>query len=175
MAIRPTIQAGNPILHQVADEVTDVLSKEVQQVTTDLIDTMRDEGLVGIAAPQIGESVRIFVTEVRSDNLRGAPADPLRVFINPVITDQSAELDEAYEGCGSVASAQLFGKVARARTVTVTATNQAGESFTLEAHDLLARIIQHEYDHLEGILFPEKITDMKSIMSREEYKKMMST
>lgn len=169
MAIRPTIQAGNPILHAVAQEVADVSSADVERIITDLVDTMRAENLVGIAAPQLGESMRIFVTEVRPDNIRGGKVDPLRVYINPKISALSEETDIAYEGCGSVASAQFFGQIERSVGVTVEALDREGEPFTFTVEGFLSRVIQHEYDHLEGILFHEKITDLKSVMSREEY------
>ena len=130
---------------------------------------MRFEDLVGIAAPQIGENVRIFVTEVRETKYRKEGADKLRVFINPKIINVSEETNEDYEGCGSVASAQLFAPVRRPEEITVEAIDESGNTFTYTAKGLLARVIQHEIDHLDGILFSEKISNLKKIMSREEY------
>ena len=171
MTVTKTVQAGNPIIHTKSEDVTDYSSAETKRIITDLIDTMRAEDLVGMAAPQIGENVRIFVTEVRETEYRKEGTDKLRVFINPKILSISEKLSSGYEGCGSVASAQFFGPVERPEEITVEAINENGETFTHTADGLLARVIQHEIDHLDGILFPQKITDMKKVMSKEEYVK----
>lgn len=171
MTIIPTIQAGNPIIHQPSVDVVDARSAETVRIITDLIDTMRSENLVGMAAPQIGENVRIFITEVRPTHYRGEKTDDLRIFINPKVTSISDKLVDGYEGCGSVASAQFFGKVARADAISIEALDREGNMFMCEAEGFLARIIQHELDHLDGVLFHEKMTDMKSVMSKEEYVK----
>ena len=127
-----------------------------------------------MAAPQIGVGKRIFVTEVRKTIIRKniSKLDPLRVFINPVITNFSKKLVGGYEGCGSVASGCLFGIVKRPERISVQAYNQDGEKFELETGGLLARIIQHEIDHLHGICFIDKITDTKELLGREEYIKL---
>ncbi len=171
MAIRKTVQAGNPVIRAKAQKVKLPLDKVNQRIITDLIDTMRATGLVGIAAPQIGKSVRIFVAEVRKINLRKNSLIPLQIFINPEITETSKKQESDWEGCGSVASANLFAKVKRPEKVTVRAFDQNGEKFELETSGLLARIIQHENDHLNGILFTDK-ADLLTVMSREEYLKM---
>ena len=130
---------------------------------------MRHHGLVGMAAPQIGINTRIFVTEIRTtDTRRRGGADPVRVFVNPKILKVSKRRVADYEGCGSVAYAGLFGIVRRAHAVTVSARGLDGKKFVLRAEGLLARIIQHEYDHLEGKVFLDRMTDMGSIMGREE-------
>lgn len=175
MVVKNIIQIGNSILRQRAKSVKDISSKEIQEVIRNLIDTMRDSGLVGMAAPQIGKSLRIFVSEVRDTKYRRVgKEDALKVYINPEIIDCFGEQIVGYEGCGSVIHAQLFGPVKRYRFVTVKAIDESGKEFTLKAKDFLARIIQHEYDHLEGILFTDKLDDWKKIMSREEYLKMKS-
>jgi len=172
MAIKPTIQAGNKIVQTVSTAVRDVNSEETKQVIEDLVDTMRDVDLVGMAAPQIGVNLRIFVTEIRETNVRKTGSDSLKVFINPEILEVSEATVDGYEGCGSVCVAHFFGPVNRAKKVTVRAQDETGQEFRLEAEGLLARIIQHEVDHLDGVLFVEKISDLKKIMSREEYLKM---
>lgn len=169
MSVIKTVQAGNPIIHTQSVEVKDFASEETKQVISDLIDTMRAEDLVGMAAPQIGVNVRIFISEVRETEYRKEGTDSLRIFINPEIIKVSEKASDGYEGCGSVASAQFFGQVNRPDEVTVRAYNENGEEFEHTATGLLARVIQHEIDHLDGILFPEKVTDMKKIMSKEEY------
>jgi peptide deformylase len=174
MAVKKTTQAGDPILRAKAKKVTDIVSAKTKRVVTDLVDTMRDENLVGIAAPQIGQSSRIFVTEIRKTKLRKTDElDALRVFINPRILATSKREVSDWEGCGSVAEAGLFAKVKRPYSVTVEATDADGGSFTLKAKGLLARIILHENDHLDGRLFID-IANMSTCMSRSEYLKMRS-
>lgn len=168
MAIRKTIQIGEPVLRETTLSVVSYNDAYVTQVITDLVDTMRDVGLVGMAAPQIGESVRIFVVEVRETEYRKNALEPLLVFINPVITDSSDEIQVGYEGCGSVASGSLFGEVKRAQEITVTYTNQVGDDCTGTFTGLVARIIQHEMDHINGIEFTD-ISDPKTFMGKEYY------
>jgi peptide deformylase len=171
MAIRKTVQAGNPVIRAKAQKVKLPLDKTSQRVVADLIDTMRETGLVGIAAPQIGKGVRIFVTEVRKTKYRKRAPIPLQIFINPEIIKTSKKQVSDWEGCGSIANSNLFAKVVRPEKITVRAFDQNGEKFELETSGLLARIIQHENDHLNGVLFTDK-ADLSTIMSRDEYLKM---
>ncbi len=173
MVIKKITQAGNPILRKKAKPITDIKSHKTKKIIKDLIDTMRGSALVGVSAPQIGQSFQIFVTEIRKTINRDIKEkDDLRIFINPKIIKSSKKEVVGYEGCGSVGSAQLFGPVKRQMEVTVEATDEKGEKFTLKAQGLLARVIQHEADHINGILFTDKISDYKKIMSGEEYKKI---
>lgn len=175
MVITTVTELGNPILRKKAKLVTNSTTKHIKKIIEDLTDTMRHLELVGMAAPQIGKSVRVFVTEIRKTKLRKQVASrkivKLRIFVNPEILEQSTLQVEDWEGCGSVASAQLFGLVKRSKTITVRAQDENGDLFTLTATDLLARIIQHEYDHLEGVIFTDKAKS-SSFMSRSEYVKM---
>lgn len=174
MAIKPTAEIGSEVIRSVATEVEKVTGAKVRKIVTDLTDTMRATNLVGMAAPQIGVASRIFVTEVRKTLLRKdiSKLDPLRVFINPKITKVSKTMVEDYEGCGSVAAGSLFGLVKRPETVSVRATDVHGKEFELETSGLLARIIQHEIDHLNGVCFIDKVTDTKKLLGRNEYIKM---
>ena len=99
MTVRSTTQAGDKIIHKKSSAVSDVQTNEVQGVVQDLVDTMRETGLVGMAAPQIGKNVRIFVTEIRETEVRKKGTDPLRVFINPEIMQFSEEKNLLWEGC----------------------------------------------------------------------------
>src|SRR5690606_35100001 len=112
-----------------------------------LVDSMRHHELVGMAAPQIGKPIRVFVTEVRKTKLRKGEGiedvDPLRVFINPRITSLSKSTQKGWEGCGSVASAGLFGQVQRPSSLSIEAFDENGMKFNLKANKLLARVIQH--------------------------------
>src|SRR4030042_5310547 len=122
-----------------------------------------------MAAPQIGHDLRIYVSELRETKYRKGNIDKVRVFINPEIIERSEELTVGYEGCGSVAHSGLFGPVKRSSEVRVRAQNEEGEPFEFTAKGLLAVVMQHEIDHLDGILFIDKIEDTKKIMSQDEY------
>lgn len=171
MAIKNTIQAGNFILRAKVLAVNDIKSAHTKRIVGDLVDSMRAYDLVGIAAPQIGKSLRIFATEIRNTKLRKSEEiDELRIFINPKIISTSKRLSKGWEGCGSVAEAGLFAIVTRPQSVSIEASDQQGEKFTLKASGLLARVIQHENDHLNGVLFTD-IAHMDTVMSRNEYLK----
>jgi len=170
MAVRETIQIGHPALKAKNEEVTDFNDPKIKEVIQDLIDTMRDKGLVGMAAPQIAENYRIFITEPRVTPTRTIDqADELRVYINPEIVETSGEEVVIFEGCGSVMNGQLFGPVKRPKVVTIEAFNESGEKFRLKCDGLLSRVIQHEYDHLKGIEFTEKVYDYKKLMTFDFY------
>lgn len=171
MIIRSVTQVGNPVIRKKSKKVDLIKSPEIKKIIKDLVDTMRSANLVGMAAPQIGINLRIFVTEIRTTTLRKTKdLDSLRVFINPKIISKSKKQVSGFEGCGSVASAGIFSKVSRSSQITVEAFNEKNEKFVVKANGLLARVIQHEYDHLEGIVFLDK-GDNKTLMSREEYLK----
>lgn len=175
MSIKETTQVGNKVIRERAKEVPDPASKTVQKIVKNLIDSMRHHNLVGMAAPQIGKGLRVFVTEIRKTNLRKGVSikniDPLRIFINPKILSSSKKETKGWEGCGSVASANLFGMVKRPTSVVVEAFNEKGEKFQIRASNLLARVVQHETDHLNGLIFADK-ADTKTYMSRNEYLKL---
>ena len=137
MSIRKTIQAGNSVIRAKAQKVKLPLDKTIQRTVTDLIDTMRAGSLIGIAAPQIGKSMRVFAVEVRKNNSRNAALVPLQIFINPEIVETSKKQVSDWEGCGSVANSNLFAKVMRPEKVTVRAFDQNGEKFELESSYLL--------------------------------------
>ena len=147
MAIRKIVKYGEASLRQPSKEVHKV-SQKVKNLVQDMLDTMYSQNGVGLAAPQIGENVRIFVIDVSSGN---EPLNP-RVFINPKIIKKSGACI-SHEGCLSFPEA--YTDVKRYDTVMVKALDTNGRSFVLEAKDgsLLARAIQHEFDHLDGILF----------------------
>ena len=177
MIIKSATQVGNPIIRKKSKKVVDVRSPQNKKIIKDLVESMRHHNLVGMAAPQIGANVRIFVTEIRETKLRKtdkkSDVDGLRVFVNPKITFSSDKIVSGWEGCGSVAESSLFAKVSRPESLVVQAFDSNGDKFTLEAKGLLARVIQHEIDHIEGIVFIDK-ADTKTCMSRNEYLKMQT-
>lgn len=167
------IQIGNSIVRTKSKAIPNNQISLNQQLIKNLTDSMRKAELVGIAAPQIGQNLQIFVTEIRKTKLRKRlkDTDPLRIFVNPRIIATSKTTEVGYEGCGSVIHARLFGPVKRHKKIKITAFDQHGRPFTLEAEGLLARVIQHEYDHLQGILCIDKFTDTKKVMERKEFLK----
>ncbi len=172
MAVRKTLQIGDPKLKAKNTPVKEIKSTKVSKLIKDLTDTMRKNELVGIAAPQIGENYQVFITEVRKTKSRSVKEiDELRVFINPKITNFSKVENLIYEGCGSVLNGNLFGPVKRPKEIIVEAIDKKGKRFQLKCDGLLARVIQHEYDHLNGIEFTEKVSDYKKLMDYEHYKK----
>jgi peptide deformylase len=176
MTIKNTVQVGNLIIRKKSTKVKNPLSGSVKQVIKDLVDSMRSHELVGMAAPQIGKNVRIFVTEIRETKLRKGNTkkdiDFLRVFVNPVIISSSKKTVTGWEGCGSVATASIFGMVRRPVSVLIEAVDENGKKFRIKAERLLARVVQHEIDHLNGIVFTDK-ADTKTYMSKVEYLKKM--
>ena len=147
MSIRKVVKYGEPSLRQPSKEVHKV-SQKIKNLVQDLIDTMYSQNGVGLAAPQIGENVRVFVIDVSTGN---EPLNPI-VFINPKIIKKEGAIN-SYEGC--LIFPQMYTNVRRYETVKVKALNFNGKPFVIEAKDgsLLARAIQHEFDHLDGILF----------------------
>jgi peptide deformylase len=174
MAIRKIIRIGHPALKKLNKKVTNVNSVKIKKLIKDLKDTMIKVNLIGIAAPQIAENHQVFVTYPRKTKARNQDrADKLRVYINPKITYFSKEKNVIYEGCGCVvASADyLFGPVLRSKEIEVEATDEKGQKFSLRCDGLLARVIQHEFDHLAGIEFIEKVSDYKKAMFSDVYEK----
>lgn len=153
---------GEDILRQKAvpfemEEINDDLRSFIDE----MFDTMNEANGVGLAGPQAGISKRIFVV-VADDEVR-------RVFINPQIISTSSELSDYDEGCLSVPG--VYETVQRPAKVSVQAYNENGKLFTLDADGLLARIIQHEYDHLEGMLFIDRVSPEFAEKTTEQFKK----
>lgn len=170
--INKTIQIGNSLLRKKAKIVpsSDIQTPKIKKLIIQLRNSMRKEELVGMAAPQLGVSMQIFVTEVRKTKNRKKikGIDQLRVFINPKISFAGKQA-VGYEGCGSIANSGIFGPVKRSDKVTIKALNEKGIPFVFEAKGFLARVIQHEYDHLQGILCIDKFSDTKKVMGKSEF------
>jgi len=170
MAVKKISEIGSNPIRSKAKKLSNIQGVQTKKLIKDLKDTMRHNNLVGIAAPQIGESLRIFVTEIRETKYRKKmKTDSFRVFVNPRIVSHSKRMVSSYEGCGSVASTNIFGPVKRYLSVIIRAQNQRGESFEYKASGFLARVIQHELDHLNGIVFIDKVTNSKQLLGKEEY------
>jgi peptide deformylase len=141
-----TIQKdGSPILRKKAVRV-EKFDKEIIKLASDMVDTMEKENGIGLAAPQVGKSLRLICLKAKEGPL---------VFINPAIIKKSFRKNTAEEGCLSVPG--IFGRVKRHNGLILNAQSPAEEKIRLKAKGLMARVIQHEIDHLDGILFTDKI------------------
>lgn len=170
MAVRKVIKAGDKRLKTKNREIKDFKSPKLKELLKDLKDTIHKVDLVGIAAPQIAENYKVFITHPRETKARKLPrGDVYRVYINPKITYSSKVKSVIYEGCGSVG--KLFGPVTRSKEVIVEAYDEKGGRFSLHCNGILARIIQHEMDHLESIEFIQKVDDYSKLMVEEHYLK----
>ncbi len=172
MALRKIAQIGHPVLRQRAREVTrdELAAPATQQLIDDLIETMRDASGAGLAAIQIHEPVRICAIEVR-DNPRYPykPPIPLTILVNPVLTPVGDETFDNNEGCLSVPN--LRGTVRRAVHLHVAAWDRHGQPIDETVHGLKAGTYQHEVDHLDGVLFVDRVTDPTSFTTWTEFER----
>jgi peptide deformylase len=160
MAIRSVLKMGAPLLKQVALPVTR-FDGDLEALIADMDDTMRALSGAGIAAPQIGESLRVVIFELR-ENPRYphvAPV-PYTVLVNPVLTPLGAEEDQGWEGCLSVPG--LRGLVPRFHRLRYQGLDQDGVAIDRTVEGFHARVVQHEVDHLDGILFPQRVRDLRN-------------
>jgi|SRR5690606_27158555 len=163
MSIRPLRYLGDPVLREKAapvDEVTD----EIRTLIDDMFDTMYAEEGVGLAAPQVGVGQRVIVVDPRHEDV-----EPF-ALVNPRIVYFSEEVERDEEGCLSIPGLKEI--VERSRAVRVEALDREGEPVTIEAEDLLARILQHEVDHLDGILFVDRVSAIKRKMLLNRWQKV---
>lgn len=160
---------GDKVLRQKAEPV-DKISPELKEFIEDLTYTMYETDGVGLAAPQVGVSKRIFVVDAFWFR-EGGKKDPL-ILINPEFTEFEGVAD-AEEGCLSLPD--IYEKVTRAAKVRIRGLNQDGEMISYEADGLFARALQHEFDHLDGVLFVDKISKLKKIMIKKKLKELEST
>jgi peptide deformylase len=154
MAIREIITLPHPTLRRKAHKVTD-FGPELQTVVDDMVETMRQAPGVGLAAPQVNVPLRIIVVEYGSEEDEEAPKK-LYTVINPEITRPSPETVVGTEGCLSVPG--IVGEVERVEALTVKGLSRRGQPITIKAKGWLARIFQHEIDHLDGIVFVDRAT-----------------
>lgn len=169
MTVREVLSIGHPTLRVVADDVPvdDISSTGVQELIDDMIETMRHANGAGLAATQVNERLRIAVMEV-GDNPRYPykPRMPLTVAINPVIDPLDDELVEVNEGCLSV---PLRGNVQRHVNIRVRYRDRDGLEHDEIKRGLTAGTWQHECDHLDGVLFIDKVTDAKTLATWDQY------
>lgn len=164
MAIREIVYVPEPVLRRKAHKVTD-FGPSFQQLVDDMVDTMRDAPGVGLAAPQIGVDQRVVVIENHDDDDDPRPPK-LYVLVNPEIVQASEEKVIGVEGCLSVPG--LVGEVSRHVQITVKAQNRRGQTIKVKVSDWVARIFQHEIDHLDGVLYTDLATRVWKPSAEEE-------
>jgi peptide deformylase len=171
MSILKVARMGHPVLRTPAAplERSDIKNAAVQRLIDDMMDTMAEYHGVGLAAPQVHESVRLFVVAFDPTKPEPGEDDPLEPFaiINPELTPVGEEIVEDWEGCLSIPD--IRGRVPRFRELGLRAHNRKGERFELRLRDFQARVIQHENDHLDGVLFFDRMRAFTSLTFLDEY------
>ena len=168
MSILKIARMGHPVLRTPARMVDRALlrSSPVQKLIDDMIETMTEYHGVGLAAPQVHEGLRLFVAALDGRSDDEEEPKPIAI-INPEITVVGSEIVEDWEGCLSIPDVR--GRVPRAREIKVLAYDRKGERIELRAHDFPARVIQHETDHLDGVLFFDRMRSFETLSFLDEY------
>ncbi len=164
MAVRPIRMYGDPVLREQCAPVEEI-TPEIESLVTDLIDTMREAQGIGLAAPQIGETVRVFVIDLSATN---EGEEPL-ALINPEILSSDGE-QNGEEGCLSFPD--YFDKIVRAEHVTAAATGVDSEPFEVEGTGIMARALLHETDHLNGVLFIDRMSKFRLRLAQGRLRKL---
>ncbi len=169
MALLKIARMGHPVLRSTAGPVDDPTAPWVRRFVEDMVETMEDAGGTGIAAPQVHQSHRVVVFRVPEERLSDMPGDvaqDLTVLINPVVETIGRERALGWEGCLSVPG--LRGVVPRHLRVRYRGTGLDGEAIEREVEGFHARVVQHECDHLDGILYPQRMTDHRLLVFLDE-------
>ncbi len=166
-------QLGNPILRERAEEVGDVNDPTVQALIDDMLVTVADAEGVGIAAPQVYRTERIFIVASKPNKRypKAPDMDPT-AMINPEILWKSDETEKDWEGCLSIPG--IRGKVPRPTKIGVRYVTREEETVETEFEDFVARVFQHELDHLDGVVFLDRLESTQDIVTEREYQKLMS-
>jgi peptide deformylase len=172
MSILKVARMGHPVLRAKARPIerSRIKTAPIQKLIDDMIETMLEYHGVGLAAPQIHEGLRLFVATLDTSE-KGEKADPMAI-INPEVTVTGDDVVEDWEGCLSIPD--IRGRVLRAREVTLHAFSRDGERIEVHARDYPARVIQHETDHLDGILFFDRMRAFDSLTFLDEYSRYWS-
>lgn len=166
-------ELGNPVLRKRASDVEDLSDLQVMSFIDDLIETCIDSNGVGIAAPQVSLSKRIFIISSKPNpRYPNAPELGPIALINPEITFYSEEKEKDWEGCLSIPG--IRGLVPRHKTIKVKYITRGGKVVENEFSDFIARIFQHELDHLDGIVFLDRIDSNKDLVTEKEYQRLMN-
>jgi peptide deformylase len=175
MSILKVARLGHPVLRAKARSLdrAEIASPAIQQLIDDMIDTMQEYHGIGLAAPQVHESVRIFIAGIEEEDERTGETDitPIAV-VNPEVTALGRDLVEDWEGCLSIPD--IRGKVPRNRRVRLRGVDRHGEPIDLEFEDFAARVVQHENDHLNGVLFFDRMKSFETLAYLDEYARYWS-
>jgi len=172
----PRTEFGNPILRRKADRLTktQIHTRRIQLLIRDMRFTLTSKKLgVGLAAPQVGESLSLSVISIHPTKHRPEVEEFDLVIINPKITKYIGKRTQMWEGCLSGGKSGLFGKVPRYKKVELQFLDKAGAKHCRIFEGLQAQVVQHEVDHLDGILFVDRVKDTKTFMTLKEYKKQI--
>lgn len=172
MAILKVTRLGHPVLRRVAEPVPveTIQRSEFQQFIDDMIETMHEYDGVGLAAPQVHVSQQVAVLEVtKHPRYPDAPSVPLTVLINPQVTMLVEETVDGWEGCLSIP--ELRGVVPRVRELRVAALDRQSQPFEFVAKDFHARVIQHEYDHLQGKVYLDRMPSLATLTHLTEWQR----
>ena len=170
MSILKVARMGHPVLRAKARPLdkADLKGAVVQQLIDDMIETMVEYHGVGLAAPQVHQGLRIFVASLNVDEDEDGDSDAAPIaLINPEITVVGSDVVEEWEGCLSIPDVR--GRVPRARELRLRALDRNGGRLELVAHDFPARVIQHETDHLDGVLFFDRMRSLETLTFLDEY------
>jgi peptide deformylase len=166
------VQLGNPTLRQSAQQVEAVQDPDLQALIDELLQTMAKAAGVGIAAPQVGILKRLVIIASRpTPRYPHAPEMLPTPMLNPQLVEHSDEIEKGWEGCLSVPG--IRGLVPRYRSVTVDYIDRDGQPQRQVLHNFVARIFQHEYDHLQGIVFIDRVESTHELMSEQEYQRQI--
>jgi peptide deformylase len=175
MAILKVARLGHPVLRAKASPVPpdEIASARIQALIDDMFETMAEYQGIGLAAPQVHEGLRVFVAGVRRAEVVTPMTDdvemPYVAVINPEIVPVGDEVDSGWEGCLSVPD--IRGKVERPKVVRLRALDRTGRRIELVAHGLPARVIQHETDHLDGVLFFDRMSTFETLTFMDEFRR----
>lgn len=167
MTIQSVLRLGDPLLLKVASEVNDFNTPELDQLIKDMFDTMQAEDGAGLAAPQIGVSLRVVIFGF-DNNPRYPDSDSVArtVLINPEITNLSENKEDGWEGCLSVPG--MRGVVSRFSNIRYTGFDASGAAIDVVANGFHARVVQHECDHIDGIIYTQRLSDSRKFGFTEE-------
>jgi peptide deformylase len=170
--ILPITQLGDPVLRQKAEPISNVHDGRIQNLINDLIATVMHANGVGLAAPQVGESDRLFIVASHANSrYPHVPEMEPTAMINPKIIAHSEEIVKDWEGCLSIPG--IRGLVPRYRAIEIEYVDREGKRQTQELTDFVARIFQHESDHLDGIVFLDRLESTQDIITEQEYQKQV--
>jgi peptide deformylase len=169
MAILKVARMGHPVLRARARPIDPAAigTARIQQLIDDMFETMTEYQGVGLAAPQVHESLRLFVAGFAADDEEDRTGVPLMAMINPEITPIGQETVEDWEGCLSIPD--IRGRVPRARQISVRAFDRKGRRLEVKAGGFTARVIQHETDHLDGVLFFDRMRSFQTLTFLDEF------